>query len=441
MGDGEDIRRMIADVTKKFTKQKKAEIRNPAARGHRLMRMTREREMKMTEAIRKILPDGRTIVDQAYRKVSSDGRYWANARQIMYAVRPLMIEMLGRDDLGGGFDKYFTQTLLPDYIDEFSKRWKIAYDARGHFAEPHTDERIGVGTIEVEEYLQRIHDRKLEDSKFTYPTVKVCGPHHNFGTLLYIEKEGFDQLLEEAELAKRYDIAIMSTKGMSVTAARTLAERICSDYHIPLAIAHDFDATGMTIKSTIGGRDTRRYKFKSKFEVIDLGLRLKDIEDWDLDSEPAAFSRTSDDKRAEQLRKDGANEDEVEFLLKKRVELNAFTSEDFITFLESKLDEVGISKIIPDDKTLRETWIRFERGTQLHAQFEQLKAEFDKEKPPKPPADLKVQIEAVINDSPELPWYHAIHKILGEDLDEIHSDDKEKDVELDFDDEGDDDQL
>src|SRR5262249_41297276 len=159
---------------------------------------------------------------------------------------------------GGGFDKYFTQTLLPNYIDEFGKRWKIAYDARGHFAEPHTDERIGVGTIEVEEYLQRIHDRKLEDSKFAHPTVKVCGPHHNFRTLLYIEKGGFDQLLEEAELAKRYDMAIMSTKGMSVTAARTLAERICSDYHIPLVIAHDFDATGMTIKSTIGGRDTRR---------------------------------------------------------------------------------------------------------------------------------------------------------------------------------------
>jgi hypothetical protein len=141
------------------------------------------------------------------------------------------------------------------------------------------------------------------------------------------------------------------------------------------------------------------------------------------------------------LRKDGANEDEVEFLLKKRVELNAFTSEDFITFLESKLDEVGISKIIPDDKTLRETWIRFERGTQLHAQFEQLKAEFDKEKSPKPPTDLKVRIEAMFDDNPELPWYDAIHKVLGEDLGEIYSDDKEKDVELDFDDEGDDDQL
>ena len=141
------------------------------------------------------------------------------------------------------------------------------------------------------------------------------------------------------------------------------------------------------------------------------------------------------------MRKDGAKEDEVEFLLEKRVELNAFTSEDFIDFLESKLDEVGINKIIPDDKTLRETWISFERGKQLHAQFEQLKVEFDKQKSPKPPADLKVRIEAVLDDNPELPWYDAIYKILGEDLDEIYSDDKEKDVELNFDDEGDDDQL
>ena len=105
------------------------------------------------------------------------------------------------------------------------------------------------------------------------------------------------------------------------------------------------------------------------------------------------------------------------------------------------LYEAGIKKIIPDDKTLREAWIRFERGTQLHVQFEQLKAEFDKQKPPKPPADLKVRIEAVLDDNPELPWYDAIYKILGEDLDEIYSDDKEKDVELNFDDEGDDDQV
>ena len=40
--------------------------------------------------------------------------------------------------------------------------------------------------------------------------------------MLFIEKEGFDPILESAGIAKKFDIAIMSTKGMSVTAARLL---------------------------------------------------------------------------------------------------------------------------------------------------------------------------------------------------------------------------
>ena len=41
-------------------------------------------------------------------------------------------------------------------------------------------------------------------------------------------------LFERVNLAQRYDIAIMSSKGMSVTAARTLVDRICSRKGIPL---------------------------------------------------------------------------------------------------------------------------------------------------------------------------------------------------------------
>jgi hypothetical protein len=48
-------------------------------------------------------------------------------------------------------------------------------------------------------------------------------------------------------LAEKYDLAIMSSKGMSVTAARQLADRICSRYNIPLLILHDFDIAGFSI--------------------------------------------------------------------------------------------------------------------------------------------------------------------------------------------------
>ena len=53
-------------------------------------------------------------------------------------------------------DRYFTQTLLPDYIAEHSEAatWNVVFDARGHFTEPHTKRSIGLGTLEVRDYLQ-----------------------------------------------------------------------------------------------------------------------------------------------------------------------------------------------------------------------------------------------------------------------------------------------
>ena len=48
-------------------------------------------------------------------------------------------------------------------------------------------------------------------------------------------------LFEAVKLAERYDLAIMSTKGMSVTASRQLVEELCARHDIPLLLLHDFD--------------------------------------------------------------------------------------------------------------------------------------------------------------------------------------------------------
>jgi DNA topoisomerase VI subunit A len=64
-------------------------------------------------------------------------------------------------------------------------------------------------------------------------------------------------------LAEKYDLAIMSSKGMSVTAARRLADKICSQYKIPLLILHDFDIAGFSIAATLGA-NTRRYSFQNQ---------------------------------------------------------------------------------------------------------------------------------------------------------------------------------
>ena len=51
----------------------------------------------------------------------------------MYAARPHIQEVTGQE-LNAN---YFTQTLLPTTWTETGVNWDVAYDARGHFSEPH----------------------------------------------------------------------------------------------------------------------------------------------------------------------------------------------------------------------------------------------------------------------------------------------------------------
>src|SRR5262249_47873136 len=92
------------------------------------------------------LPDPAAYgLDQGSRMESHPRRLHAGERQQHVAgqrapdhVRgaPKVAQMADRE-LGGKFDKYFTQTLLPDYVAERRPAWasRVVFDARGHFAE------------------------------------------------------------------------------------------------------------------------------------------------------------------------------------------------------------------------------------------------------------------------------------------------------------------
>src|ERR1019366_8270972 len=101
-----------------------------------------------------------------------------------------------------------------------------------------------------------------------------------------MEKEGFLPLLEQAGFAERYDLAIMSSKGMGTVAARTLIEGLSA--RTAIFVLHDFDKSGFSIAGTLT-RDTRRYEFARDPDVIDLGLRLADVEEWGLQSESVQY--------------------------------------------------------------------------------------------------------------------------------------------------------
>ena len=159
--------------------------------------------------------------------------------------------------------------------------------------------------------------------------------------MLFCEKEGFNPLFKAVNLANRYDLMIVSTKGVSVTAARRLIDDICGDNDLPLFVLHDFDVAGFMILGTLQ-RDTRRYQFSNAIEVIDLGLRLDDIAG--LEREPAAATKTSASILRDQLAENGATDAEIAILLDERVELNAMTSDALIAMIERKLKDYGLQE-------------------------------------------------------------------------------------------------
>jgi hypothetical protein len=265
---GDPASNLIALVkigTAKWTQARKSEKRDPQAHRLRRVRLMRTRMTQFKEAADEIM-------HTAYMQASGDGEYPAHARQIMYAARPHIQAATGRP-LG---DAYFTQTLLPNYIEEHGVDWDVVYDARGHLDEPHGGRTIGLGTIEVRQYLGGLRAPLVEPAQLAGARVDIKGPDGGFGALLFIEKEGFAPLIEAAEIAERYDVAVMSTKGMSVVAARKLVDQMCSDHAIPLFVLHDFDKAGFSIAGTLQ-RDTRRYRFENVIDVVDIGLDLEQV--------------------------------------------------------------------------------------------------------------------------------------------------------------------
>jgi hypothetical protein len=404
-----DILDCVETATAKWTRQKKSEERHPGNVRYRASRMTREPRTTQKEAAWEVM-------EEAYLAASGTRNLPAKARQIFYQARPKIMALTEDKELAYG---YFSQTLLPEYIEEHGVQWRVVYDARGHFEEPHTNRRIGCGTVEVGNYLHGVKEPEIVPAELADANVDVIGPAGSFGAILYIEKEGFGPLFKAVDLANRYDLMIISNKGVSVTAARQLIDTICGDHNLPLFVLHDFDVAGFVIFGTLQ-RDTRRYQFANAVEAIDLGLRLADIEA--LEREPAAASRISTSILREQLAENGATDAEIDILLNERVELNARTSDALIEMIERKLKDFGLEKVIPpDDDLLAETYRAFHRSQQLREKFEQMKEKFDASEV-KVPQDLKRRIRAVLDEHRDLRWDDAIQIVLDKtQLDHVRS--------------------
>jgi hypothetical protein len=191
-----------------------------------------------------------------------------------------------------------------------------------------------------------------------------------------------------------------------------------------ILVLHDFDISGFSICGTLG-TDSGRYIFKNKVPIIDIGLRLSDVVELGLLHEPFTTNKNPRSV-ANTLRRHGATQDEIDFLIQKpdsfrssqgeRVELNAMTSDELVDFIERKFEEHGIGKIIPTDGVLEQhARSMMERHTVL-CELDKLVPEIRRRvAETKLPEDLRAQVEEVLEDHPELPWDAAVADMMADD--------------------------
>ena len=187
---------------------------------------------------------------------------------------------------------------------------------------------------------------------------------------------------------------------------------------MPLLVLHDFDKSGFSILGTLR-RDTRRYAFRNRIEVVDLGLRLEDVEDSRrLETEDVVHQVRS---RARTCARTAPPQRRSRSCARRRVELNAFATADFVAWIERKLRQHDVDKVVPDSDTLASAYRRMRRQALVQARIDEALAKLDDEgetEPPPIPDTLLDRINERLSDDPALRWDAVLREIAEDDHEE-----------------------
>ena len=283
------------------------------------------------------------VLPEAVRRASGAGTLPFSARSLYYQVRPL-IQPLTAKALSYG---YFTPGLLTEYQEDQGPLVGLYYDPRGVLYEPHVGEAGTTGSVGTARYAPwagqtvALGTREVEAYR---------APAWRFDKILFVEKKGLWPVLQAAELAERFDLAIVASEGYATRAARDLMAAAQQTGRITVLTLHDCDGAGYNIARTLeAGTRTS----PTPIQIIDLGLTWADAQAAGL--EPERVTRKND-LPAELLQR--LSNAETQFLRgtpagrgqwsAQRVELNAFTSDALVAFIEAKLRQHGLTaKVCP----------------------------------------------------------------------------------------------
>jgi hypothetical protein len=403
-----DILAVTRSVTKEWTKQRKAEERGSRSR-HSRQHVYSDR-VNFTDIAHSILPG-------AYAHGSGGGRYTLPKRNFYYACREAFREKTGRE-----FTYEYFATLLVQYMNRHpdTNAWKVTADPRGNLTIPNASHEVRVpcGTLQIGEHLRATavtEDLFAIDAELAHEWPSLAG-QQRFQAVLYIEKEGFEPMLDEADIAERHDLAIISCKGQSVVAARRYVDHVCRvNGGVPLFVVHDFDKAGFeisqrltTVSDWARQNDRVAYEFENTIQVVDLGLRLTDVEEYGLADEYCDFN-------GHFARDSICTDEEKEFLRSDhRVELNAFTAPQFIEWIERKLKEHNLhQRLVPDDDILTEAYRRAHLIAEVNSTVQDMLEDAqERAEAAKIPKALRKKLQKAMADDPSVAWDTALYLLV-----------------------------
>lgn len=329
-------------------------------------------------------------LEEAIDKTSGSGLHRYNLRQLYYTER----EIVKRD--GGGELTYgnFTK-IITDYEFGLGRDLPWMYrDDRGIIYHPHKHDTISLGTRMVEVYEP---------------------PDWTFNKVLFIEKEGFFQILQDEKWPEIHDCALLTSKGQPTRATRDLIDGLGDGKEeITFYCIHDADAYGTTIYQSL--QDATKARPARKVKVINLGLELE--EGLDMGLEPEDVEKPKDPRPVANY----VSPECGEWLQTHRIELNTMTTPQFLQWLDDKMEEFGRGKLIPPEETLdkelhetareklaqdiKERILRENDAEgQIERAFEQLKSVLD--------SKAKELIDDVTKDlttKPDQSWRDPVHR-------------------------------
>jgi hypothetical protein len=262
-------------------------------------------------------------LDQAIEDVSGDGEFRFNQRQLFYYLRPIVLEETGQTLKEGNFN-----AIITDYETDDEEIPGMYREPRGSIYHPHRHETIPLGTLTVENYER---------------------PEWTYNKIVLIEKEGWSEALKEVQWPERHDCMLMSSKGFTTRAARDLVDKLAEHNEpVDVFLIHDADAHGTEIYETFQeatkARGARLIKVHNlglePWEAIAMGLEVEEIEQAKMRRAVADYVLKRTDRAP-----DGTEWEE--WLQTHRIELNAMTTPELITWLDRKMAEHSTGKLIP----------------------------------------------------------------------------------------------